>query len=712
MEHFTTVQTWLINSYNIQVSQDWLSACLEWIAQENEGQVLSVDTARQQVFEQWLTSDLTEIGEPSLPVDVQTCDKMELVSNYALQILSVVDVGFPLYGQQQKLVGRENVNAQVSADKPFQPAWEPKPSRMLVLCLTDGHTEIKAMEYQPIRSLHSQVPSGAKCLLSGTMLCRQGMILLSEEHFHLLGGEVDTLAEMNTPLAVLQQAMVKNREDEGRHARQTFSGKFISRGSNKKMPLQMKSSVVKRDGPAVNSQRNFKGSNQCEIKRESKPIETSFLAGLKTDMKIEPDLNSYRHHQNFDEEWGEDINYDELFDDDMDLDDGMSICPDNSRDGSNKSTTTSNNKYDKTFSGRTNRLAGKRVIATTITNDVAALRDVQSSLPSQDDLNFFDDDDMDMEDVFDDSCPTWKPNLQHQPPLHNNKKNITLKQDSPFTVTPGDKTTIKTDVSAQPKHAMKKPGSMDWNSSSPLIPYQGDSNTEVKPVCASPTFTSPTSLSNKKPIFKVEQPSMKQKVALSTSANQAKKPKVQAKVTELFRKHSTVVNKDAREKEPPQNVHGSMSDYLSCISQRATSSTVLPTLNNGGSISSKPLTSTHSHSKPLLSPHNHSKPLSSPHNPSKPLSSSHNHSKPLSSPHNHSKTLSSPHNYSKPLSSPHNHSKPVPSPHSQGKPDTREAGMKTNQDGKSVPKAVIQPFQPANSETETSKFSLCLSKFY
>ena len=51
--------------------------------------------------------------------------------------------------------------------------WEPKQSRMLLLTLTDGHSEIKAMEYQPIRSLHSHLPSGTKVREKNTsrLLC-------------------------------------------------------------------------------------------------------------------------------------------------------------------------------------------------------------------------------------------------------------------------------------------------------------------------------------------------------------------------------------------------------------------------------------------------------------------------------------------------------------------------------------------------------------
>ncbi|CAL1546856.1 unnamed protein product, partial [Lymnaea stagnalis] len=171
------------------------------------GQSLSTDDLLSLVYEQWLLSDLSEIGESVLPADVTYADKMELTSNYPLQLISVIDVGFPLYGQMQKLQGRENPNEEVSADKPFQPAWEPKQSRMLLLQLTDGHIQVKAMEYQPIQNLSCQLPSGSKMMLIGPLICMRGMILLTPGSIQVLGGEVDELVEQNMPLNNLEKVM-------------------------------------------------------------------------------------------------------------------------------------------------------------------------------------------------------------------------------------------------------------------------------------------------------------------------------------------------------------------------------------------------------------------------------------------------------------------------------------------------------------------------
>ena len=44
-------------------------------------------------------------------------------------------------------------------------------------------------------------------LIHGSILCRHGVLMLSESNLKFLGGEVDTLVEANTQLNVLESAM-------------------------------------------------------------------------------------------------------------------------------------------------------------------------------------------------------------------------------------------------------------------------------------------------------------------------------------------------------------------------------------------------------------------------------------------------------------------------------------------------------------------------
>ncbi|WAR27187.1 RMI1-like protein, partial [Mya arenaria] len=174
-------------------------------------QPLGQDAVNSQVYEQWLLSDLHELETSCLPADID----------------SVVDVGVSFYSQSQKLQGTENPNIHVTADEPTQKPWEQKPSRMLMLKLTDGHTSVQGMEYRPISALSPQTPPGAKILVQGPVLCRHGILMLLEGNVKFLGGEVDTLVEANTLINVLQSAMETSSENAGKEHSQTFPGSEV-----------------------------------------------------------------------------------------------------------------------------------------------------------------------------------------------------------------------------------------------------------------------------------------------------------------------------------------------------------------------------------------------------------------------------------------------------------------------------------------------------
>ncbi|CAG5134179.1 unnamed protein product [Candidula unifasciata] len=324
MTEFESVRLWLRNTYNIGVSDEWLTACLEWIQQEYQGVLPPVNDLLPQVFQQWLLSDLSEIGEQVLPQNIVNEEKSELVGNYPLQLLSLVDVGFPLYGQKQKLQGRVNTNEEVSADKPFQPGWEPKPSRMLLFRLTDGHTHIQALEYKQIKDLHAELPSGLKLLVSGKFLCRRGVLMLTPDCVQVLGGEVDTLVEQNTPLAVLEREMMRNREDEGKHAKTQFSGAFLSCGADKMLDNSQKQLKTEGYSGLTSCARMSRPGSQ-QVKLEPRGFASSSLGhfSLKQetgsiDSKVKYVEQEFKHVETWQKQ-EDDMNYDDCFGDDLDL---------------------------------------------------------------------------------------------------------------------------------------------------------------------------------------------------------------------------------------------------------------------------------------------------------------------------------------------------------------------------------------------------------
>ncbi|XP_056380054.1 recQ-mediated genome instability protein 1 isoform X2 [Hyla sarda] len=207
------VKTWLSSTWHIKVPDPWLEACINWIQEENGGSSVSQAEVNKQVFEQWLLTDLRDLEYPILPAGVLDSLKFELNGFYAIQMDSLVDVSLPAYSQLQKLRGRENANDQVTAiTQATQHSWESKPSRMLMLQLTDGIQNIQGMEYQTVPVLHAGLPPGTKILLQGVISCRLGVLLLKPENVKVLGGEVEALVAEHSQDKVLSRLIGMEEE--------------------------------------------------------------------------------------------------------------------------------------------------------------------------------------------------------------------------------------------------------------------------------------------------------------------------------------------------------------------------------------------------------------------------------------------------------------------------------------------------------------------
>ncbi|NWQ85136.1 RMI1 protein, partial [Burhinus bistriatus] len=189
-------ETWLSSTWHVKVPLTWLEACISWIQEENGGSNLSQAQINRQVFEQWLLTDLRDLEYPILPDCILDAPKGELSGYYSIQIDSLLDVSQPAYSQLQKVRGKSTVNEEVTAStQAFQKPWEAKPTRMLMLQLTDGIHQIQGMEYQPVPVLRSNLPPGTKITVQGNIAYRLGVLLLKPENVKLLGGEVDALLE-------------------------------------------------------------------------------------------------------------------------------------------------------------------------------------------------------------------------------------------------------------------------------------------------------------------------------------------------------------------------------------------------------------------------------------------------------------------------------------------------------------------------------------
>ncbi|XP_071800914.1 recQ-mediated genome instability protein 1-like [Asterias amurensis] len=202
--------TAFLKARHVPVIDEWTVECLDWLKQEYQGQNITSDEMKQNVYDQWLDSDLNEIAAPSLPQNISQQKKTLLSGNYALQINSLQDVSMPAYGQLVKLQGKENENVLVCATQQTQQTqnkFEPKSNRMLMLQLTDGHQSLEGMEYQPIPGLSVDTSPGTKIMVCGTVQCRLGVLLLTAQSVQVLGGDVEGLLETNSKLQILANAL-------------------------------------------------------------------------------------------------------------------------------------------------------------------------------------------------------------------------------------------------------------------------------------------------------------------------------------------------------------------------------------------------------------------------------------------------------------------------------------------------------------------------
>ncbi|XP_041354054.1 recQ-mediated genome instability protein 1-like [Gigantopelta aegis] len=320
MNQLDSVHAWLEKSW-IKVPHDWIEACLEWIQEQNQGLPLRTDKLNTMVYEQWLMTDLRELSTSCLPLDVATATKLQLSGNYALQVNSCVDVGIPYYGQLQKERGTENANSMVSGEHTTQPAWQPKPSRMLMLKLTDGMLDVLGMEYQHIPQLKNVVP-GTKILLQGRVLCRRGVLMLKSDNVQVLGGEVDSLVENNTAENLLTSAMQDNLKHANKSERSEFSGRILA-SDKSKLKLEafsqsQKPSYVQHikkeiDMPPTSvSDRSWPENRLSRLPMNNIKKENGFLTALKAEREAETTKRLQPKPEEY--EWSDDMN--DLFADD------------------------------------------------------------------------------------------------------------------------------------------------------------------------------------------------------------------------------------------------------------------------------------------------------------------------------------------------------------------------------------------------------------
>ena len=106
-----------LSQSGIHCTLEWVTAGMEWLADEERGLRLEQIVVRLQ--EQWTLTDISVPGvmdRAVLPANLAGQSKVELTGQYSLQVQHGHDIGTPAYGQLQKLHNVDLENARVSAD--------------------------------------------------------------------------------------------------------------------------------------------------------------------------------------------------------------------------------------------------------------------------------------------------------------------------------------------------------------------------------------------------------------------------------------------------------------------------------------------------------------------------------------------------------------------------------------------------------------------
>ncbi|XP_031473595.1 uncharacterized protein LOC116246048 isoform X1 [Nymphaea colorata] len=119
-----------------------------------------------------LNMDLREIGGRSLPDPSLLKKSSHLQGPKVLQVMSVRDVH------------------QSSTEVSFKNS-----KRLLMFCLTDGYSEVTAIEYTPLLSITEEIIPGTKVRLENKIPIHSGILCLESKMITVLGGLVQSLYE-------------------------------------------------------------------------------------------------------------------------------------------------------------------------------------------------------------------------------------------------------------------------------------------------------------------------------------------------------------------------------------------------------------------------------------------------------------------------------------------------------------------------------------
>ncbi|KNE66146.1 hypothetical protein AMAG_19350 [Allomyces macrogynus ATCC 38327] len=199
-----------LRARGIHVHPEWPAQCLKFVRASTDPPPSHQYDLERLVLDQYLLADLRHVAVPALPPHAASFDHTNMVIRDAvLQIMAIDEVGASTLRVVDALEALLAFNKATANEQPPPPpppiaggrgggrarvrAVAPTiPRTMLKLYLTDGHTDLVGMEYQPMPFLSLLMPLGAKIRVQNAR-CSRGVLFLTPETTQLLGGEVEEL---------------------------------------------------------------------------------------------------------------------------------------------------------------------------------------------------------------------------------------------------------------------------------------------------------------------------------------------------------------------------------------------------------------------------------------------------------------------------------------------------------------------------------------
>ncbi|CAO4361742.1 unnamed protein product [Caenorhabditis nigoni] len=217
---------------HMQLKPAWLKTCIEFLQRTVDSEIQRSDAICDQIMLQFLYSNLSDSLVPVMKIPEHAA-KVVIVKKMVFQVVTYMNISVSLYEQLSECTrhkddlswfhgGAElhedrNLEKDHTSDKNNNLRVIPKKRGMLKLEITDGQNKLRAVELEEVFDESLLVP-GVKILLTGSVKCRRGILLLDKSNCDLLGGRVDSLkidkvAQLSQALNIDLDSEKKRRKD-------------------------------------------------------------------------------------------------------------------------------------------------------------------------------------------------------------------------------------------------------------------------------------------------------------------------------------------------------------------------------------------------------------------------------------------------------------------------------------------------------------------